>query len=144
MDTFRGRLVAALALLTIASPIAAYADDDYEDYIEDVRDAQKKQIKQYRKAQQSYDRTHWNTHWGNTWDNQRDWYGHHLRGMNAQRVSVRQRQLESQLRGQYVQYHNNAYTGPYGWTQYSDPAFIDYLHVRNPSLLTNMRTIINF
>lgn len=144
MATFRGHFVAALAMLTIISPIAALADDDYDDYLDDVRDAQKKQIKHFNRAQRNFDRAYWNTHWGNTWDNQRNWYGYQFRNMSARRASARQRMLENQLRDQYVLYHSNTYTGPYGWTQYSDPAFIDYVHVRNPGLLTQLRSIIGF
>lgn len=96
-----------------------------------------------RKAHRNYNRAHWQTHWGNNWNDQRDWYQYNMRNMGRYN-SARQRALEAQMRRQYLMYNNNNYNGPYGWNQYSNPGFLNFLHTRNPGLLSSVRSIIGF
>lgn len=137
-------LIAALSLVCMVTPLAAYADDDMEDYYEKVQKAQKRHFKNVRKAQRRYDRSYYRTHWGDNWDDQREYYTYNFRNLGSRRANARQRALEAQLRNQYLMYNNNNYTGPYGWNQYSNPGFIDYLHMRSPGLLSSVRSIIGF
>ncbi len=48
---------------------------------------------------------------------------------------VQQQQLDAQMRTAYLAYHNNNWNGPYNWSGYSNPQFLDYLQTRQPSLL---------
>lgn len=160
MNTAINRSVlAGFALLTILSPMAAYADHDHDrhrnknwnanwnrnhnaqrKYYKNIEKAQKKQINNYRKLANLSNREYWHTHWGNNWNDQREWYRHNLRSMQIDR----QRQLDAQMRAQYLMYRNNNYNGPYGWNMYSEPGFLDYLHTRSPGLLNTIRSMIGF
>lgn len=151
---FTRRLLAGLALLTIVSPMAAYADHDHhrhnnnwkqknnwqKKYYKNVQKAQKRQYNNYRKVANNVNRDYWHTHWGNNWNDQREWYKHNLRNMQR----AQQQQYEAQMRAQYLAYRNNNYNGPYGWDAYSEPGFLDYLHTRSPGLLNSIRSIIGF
>jgi hypothetical protein len=76
----------------------------------------------------------------NDWNWQRTQFRSNWRRLSASR----QRQLDAQMRAQWLAYHNNNWNGSYSWNNYSDPAFLDYLHTRNPGLLTTLRTYIGF
>jgi len=109
------------------------------------KQVQKYQQKRYNnavKAQRTYDRSHWQTNWGNNWNDQREWYHHNALNLQNRQANDRQRQLEAQMRQQYLMYNNNNYNGAYGWNQYSDPRFLDYLHTRQPGLLSSLRSAI--
>lgn len=147
--SFAGRVLASLAVLALTTPIAALADHDHDDWrrnqYRNNQKVQKRIIQSQRKAYKKYSQDHWNTHWGNNWNDQRSWYSYNMRNrMNARRADDRQRQLEAQLRAQYLAYNNNNYNGAYGWNQYSDPNFLNYVHGRNPSLLNSIRSIVGF
>ena len=58
--------------------------------------------------------------------------------------SAQRRQYDSQLQAQWRAYHHNNWNGQSNWNNYNDPAFLDYVHTQNPSLLTNLRSILNF
>jgi hypothetical protein len=71
------------------------------------------------------------------WDDQRsqlrqNWKDRHV-------SAVQQQQLDAQMKAQWLQYHHNSWNGQTSWDQYSDPQFLDYLHTKNPSLLTTIR-----
>ncbi len=149
---FTRRALTGLLLLSIVSPLAAFADDhdnwrnrnrnwNHQNY-KQAQKYQKKQYQNYKKAVQRRDRSYWRNHWGNNWNDQRDWYQHNFNTLQARSANERQRQLEAQMRAQYLLYNNNNYNGPYGWSQYSDPRFLDYLHTRQPGLLTTIRSMI--
>ncbi|HIA52854.1 MAG TPA: hypothetical protein EYN91_12330 [Candidatus Melainabacteria bacterium] len=168
---FLKRVLAGLALLTIVSPMAAYADHDnhrhhnknwransnwknnnwknnnwkrnsnwQKKHYKNVQKAQRKQNDRFRKIANNNNREYWRTHWGNNWNDQREWYRHNMRNMQR----ARQAQLDAQMRAQYLAYRNNNYNGPYGWDMYSEPGFLDYLHMRSPGLLNSIRSIIGF
>jgi hypothetical protein len=46
------------------------------------------------------------------------------------------------MQDEFMAYHNNNWSGGYGWSEYSDPEFMDYLHTRRPSLLSTIRNYI--
>jgi hypothetical protein len=70
------------------------------------------------------------------------------RGMynsNWNKISdANRRALDTQMRSQWMSYNNNNYSGATTWNNYNDPKFMDYLHTRNPGLLTNLRTNLGF
>lgn len=74
------------------------------------------------------------------WNQERDLYKRHWSKINT---SQRAR-YDAQMRAQWLAYHHNHWDGSYDWSNYNDPAFLDYLHTRNPSLLTNIRSILGF
>jgi hypothetical protein len=88
--------------------------------------------------------TNTNASRGNNWDNRswndqrtqlrQDWKDRH-----NHLSAVQQQQLDAQLKAQWVEYHHNSWQGQTSWDQYSDPQFLDYLHTKNPSLLTTIR-----
>jgi len=150
---FTRRILAGLMLLTIASPLAAIADDHNHNWrnnnrnwnnrnAKQIRKIQKRQFNNYKKAVKQRDRSYWQSHWGNNWNDQRDWYRYNFNNLQRRQANARQRQLEAQMRAQYLQFNNNNYNGPYGWNQYSDPRFLDFLHTRQPGLLNSVRSLI--
>ncbi len=79
----------------------------------------------------------WDQH---DWNDQRSHLRDNWRNRNENRVStIQQQQLDNQMRAQWLQYHQNKWNGASSWDQYSDPAFLDYVHTRNPSLVTSLR-----
>jgi hypothetical protein len=76
-------------------------------------------------------------HYRNNWSEQRVYLRTNLSRFNqlARLNQLQQQQLDNQMRAAYLSYHNNQWNGPFGWNNYSDPQFIDYLQTRNPSLL---------
>lgn len=91
---------------------------------------------------------HRHKHWRNkyrkairrSWNDERRLY---QRYWNNPSTSARLR-YDPQLRAAWLRYHNNRWNGNYDWSNYNNPAFIDYLHRNQPDLLTQMRSIFNF
>lgn len=83
----------------------------------------------------------WERH---NWNEQRQYMHDNWRARRARMNALQQQQLDAQLRAQWLAYKNNSYNGPYNWDMYSDPMFLDYVHMRNPSLLTTIRSILGF
>lgn len=83
----------------------------------------------------------WDRH---NWNEQRQYMRDNWRARRARMNALQQQQLDAQLRAQWLAYRNNQYNGPYNWDMYSDPAFLDYIHTRNPSLLTTIRSVLGF
>lgn len=76
-----------------------------------------------------------NVNIGNDWNRDRSLYTN-----NWGRIPpARQHQIDKQMRQQWKAYNNNNYNGDYNWNTYNNPAFFDYLHRSNPSLLTQIR-----
>jgi hypothetical protein len=76
----------------------------------------------------------------NNWNGERTIYRN-----NWNRVSrERQKELDAQMRAQWLAYHHNNYNGDYSWNTYNDPQFLDYLHTSNPGLLTTLRNYVGF
>lgn len=71
------------------------------------------------------------------WNDQRDYLKANLRKINqiAKLNAIQQQQLNAQMQAAYLAYHNNNWNGPYNWDYYSEPQFLDYLQVNQPSLL---------
>lgn len=86
---------------------------------------QKKSWKKYRKY---------------NWNQERNFYRQRWNRINASQRS----RYDSQMRAQWLAYHNNNWNGSYNWNNYNDPGFLDYLHTRSPGLLTNIRSILGF
>lgn len=84
--------------------------------------------------------------WNNNNNNNNDWNGQRtLYRNNWNRISVqRQRDLDAQMRAQWMAYHHNNWNGNYSWNTYNDPRFLDYLHTSNPGLLSTLRNSIGF
>lgn len=76
----------------------------------------------------------------NNWNQQRTYLNSNLSSFNqlSQLNQLQQAQLDSQLRAAYLSFHNNQWNGPYGWDNYSDPRFLDYLHTNQPSILESI------
>jgi hypothetical protein len=71
------------------------------------------------------------------WNDQRDYLKANLRKINqiAKLNALQQQLLNAQMQAAYLAYHNNNWNGPYNWDYYSEPQFLDYLQVNQPSLL---------
>lgn len=83
----------------------------------------------------------WDRH---NWNEQRQYMRDNWRARRARMNALQQQQIDAQLRSQWLAYKNNSYNGPYNWDMYSDPMFLDYVHTRNPSLLTTIRSVLGF
>lgn len=79
----------------------------------------------------------------NDWNQQRAYLRSNLARFNQLALlnQAQQQQLDNQMRQAWLSYHNNQWTGPYGWNYYNNPQFIDYLHTYRPSLL---QTILSY
>lgn len=95
--------------------------------------------KNYRKAQHRAARNAYRAQVYD-WNTERGLYNRHWNRISA----ANRRALDAQMRAQWLAYHNNNWNGAYNWNNYNDPAFMDYLHNRNPGLLTNLRTYLGF
>ncbi|MBN9397365.1 MAG: hypothetical protein J0H83_19100 [Candidatus Melainabacteria bacterium] len=120
-------MLVALGAASTAS-VMAY---DYKDYREDRREAYRDLRKAERRAQRArvYD-----------WNTERSMYGSRWNNMSA----WQRRQYDAQMRAQWRAYKGANYNGAYNWNVYNDPGFFDYLHNRQPGLLTNIRNAIGF
>jgi hypothetical protein len=132
---------------TVALPVLAYDHDhdhDHDHYNNGHHNGWNNRYNRYNK----YNRyKKWNRHQqhvaqrvAHDWNWEKNQYY-----TNWNRVNVaKQRELDAQLRAQWLAYHHNNWNGAYSWSNYRDPNFINYLHTSNPSLLTQIRTIIGF
>jgi hypothetical protein len=73
----------------------------------------------------------------NNWNDQRTYLRSNLSRFNqlSRLNQLQQQQLDNQMRAAFLRYHNNRWAGSYGWNEYSDPMFLDYLQTNNSSLL---------
>lgn len=71
------------------------------------------------------------------WNDQRDYLKANMRRFNqlAKLNALQQQQLDAQMRSAWMAYHNNNWSGGYGWDYYNEPQFLDYLHQNQPSLI---------
>ncbi|MBS1991049.1 MAG: hypothetical protein JSS83_11055 [Cyanobacteria bacterium SZAS LIN-3] len=116
-------LATSLAVVAFASATPALADHDHDDDRHD-----------------NYNNGYGHHHhrYYNNWDQQRSYYSN-----NWQRISrSQQRALDRQMRAHWYAYHNNNWNGNTSWSTYNDPGFFDYLHTRNPSLMTRIESYI--
>lgn len=76
----------------------------------------------------------------NNWNDQRTYLRSNLYRFNqmSRLNQLQQRQLDAQMRAAFLAYHNNRWAGSYGWNEYSDPMFLDYLQTNNSSLLQSI------
>jgi hypothetical protein len=74
------------------------------------------------------------------WNWERNQYRHHWNKVSREH----QRELDADLRQQWLAYHHNRWHGNTSWSSYQDPRFLDYLHTSNPTLLTRLRTYVGF
>lgn len=77
-------------------------------------------------------------------NNDWSWQRNEFRNRWSRMSASRQRALDAQMRAQWLAYHRGRWNGSYGWNNYSDPGFLDYLHTNNPSLLTTLRSYLGF
>jgi type II secretory pathway pseudopilin PulG len=69
-------------------------------------------------------------------------YRIHQLALEGRITPLQEQQLLAQMRAEFSAYHNNNWNGTYGWSQYSDPGFIDYLNTSRPSVLTTIRSYL--
>ncbi len=161
------KIVAMIALLSIAAPAFA-RDRDNDGYHDGHRNGHyrngqyrngqyrngqyRRSAKNYRKvvhhrnkaisqANRQAARWDWNKH---NWNEQRAYMNTNWAAQAAALDEAKRQQLDSQLRTQWMAYHNNNWNGTYNFNQYSDPGFLDYVHTRNPSMLTQIRNVVGF
>jgi hypothetical protein len=129
--------------LSIFGLTPAFADKHHQNdgYEKQQAKWQKQQQKQQHKQNKWQNGYHDNRRANfNNWDQEREMYRQRWRGVSR----AQQQQYDAQLRAQWLAYHHNNYNGSYSWDTYSDPRFLDYLHNSNPSLLTQLRSVIGF
>ncbi len=80
----------------------------------------------------------------NNWNDQRSYLKNNIKYFNqmARLNQIQQQQMDNEMRTAWLAYHNNRWNGPYGWSNYSDPNFLDYLQTRQPSLLQRILSAI--
>lgn len=86
--------------------------------------------------------------YSSNWDSERSQLAQNMARIQqlsaSGRISPSQaRQLQGQLQAEFMAYKNNSWNGSVGWSQYSEPGFVDYLHNRRPTLLTTIRDYQN-
>lgn len=71
------------------------------------------------------------------WDAQREYLKENMRRLNQARAlsALQQQQLNAEMQAAFLAYHNNNWNGGYNWDYYSEPQFLDYLQLNQPSLL---------
>lgn len=148
MNSIKNSLMAGMVALTALSAAPALAEhshhynnyNNYNNYKNgnwDHRDINERVNNPYQ-----YDRhyRHQQAMWNNDWNGQRTLYRN-----NWNRISrERQRELDAQMRAQWLAYHHNNWNGAYNWNTYNDPLFLDYLHTSNPGLLGTLRNYLGF
>lgn len=137
MRTTKAFTILSLVLIC-STPIAAMADHhDGHHYGNSYKNGYKNGYKhgyKYNRYKHGYKNNRY------SWNEERGLYRSHWG-----RVSANQRaRYEAQLATQWRAYHHNNWNGRADWNNYSDPAFLDYLHTSNPSLLTSIRTVLGF
>lgn len=66
----------------------------------------------------------------------------HQLALEGRITSAQESALLDQLRPEFMEYRNNNWNGSVGWSQYSDPNFIDYLNRKKPSILMTVRDFL--
>jgi hypothetical protein len=139
------KTIFGLALVSIVSVSPAMADHDHHDHFDrhdnnpydgrhDARDRYEHAMrKAYRTNAIKQEQRRYAS-----WEAQRTAYQNNWRRVNA----AQQRQYDAEMRRQWQAYHHNQWNGSYSWNNYSDPAFLNYLHTSNPSLLTRIGNVI--
>lgn len=148
MNSIKHGLMAGMVALSALSTAPALADHHnhhdnykYNNSNWDRRDINVR-VNDNRYDNRNFDRhyRHQQAKWSNDWNGQRTLYRN-----NWNRVSIqRQRDLDAQMRAQWLAYNHNNYNGNYSWNTYNDPRFLDYLHTSNPGLLSTLRNYIGF
>lgn len=84
------------------------------------------------------------TRYRNNWNEQRNYLHSNLNRFDrlSQLNSQQQQQLDAQMRNAYISYHNNNYSSPTNWSNYSEPQFLDYLQNNKPSLVQGILSAI--
>lgn len=67
----------------------------------------------------------------------------HRLAVNGRISASQERQLQDQLRSEFMAYKNNNWNGATTWSQYSDAGFVDYLQNRRPTILTTVRDYLS-
>jgi hypothetical protein len=109
--------MAMLAVTTVSSVAPAFADHD--DHAE-------------RRAERNLRHYEWREEQG--------LYGRHWHKINRDRQAA----YDAEMRQQWLAYHHGTWNGDYNWRTYNDPAFFDYLHTNQPSLLQRLRYDMGF
>jgi len=81
------------------------------------------------------------------WNSERDQLARnmsqiHQLALEGRITPYQEQQLLTQMQSAFLNYHNNSWNGGYGWSQYSDPGFVDYLNTSRPSILTTIRSYL--
>ncbi len=152
MNSIKNSLIAGMVALSAFSAAPSFADHHHHDN-DHYKNWDHRDINQ-RVNDNRYDyryNNHYDNHndrhyrhqqamWNNDWNGQRTLYRN-----NWNRISrERQRELDAQMRAQWLAYHHNNWNGSYNWNTYNDPLFLDYLHTSNPGLLTTLRNYLGF
>ena len=124
-----GALTLALVAAFALSPVAAFADHHYGHDNGNPRNQWKAHKRAMKQARKQY-----------SWSQERGMY----RNSWGRASAAQRRQYDAQLAAQWRAYHHNNWRGTPNWNNYNDPAFLDYVHTSNPSLLTSLRTMFNF
>ncbi len=66
----------------------------------------------------------------------------HRLALQGRITPAQERDLMNRLQAEFLSYHNNQWNGPYTWSQYADPSFLDYLKNSRPSLLSTVRDLL--
>lgn len=113
---------------------------DRRDDVRDIKRAQNRSVNRWDNGMDNRRRYQTYRNYSNNWKEQRTYLNANMRRFNeiATLNQIQKQQLENQMRDAYRSYHNNSYNGPYGWDNYSEPQFLDYLQNSKPSLLQNI------
>jgi len=68
------------------------------------------------------------------WTHQRSIYRSHWNHISREE----QRELDAQMRAEWLAYHHHHWNNAYSWNMYNDPGFMDYLHENDPGLLSTL------
>lgn len=91
-----------------------------------------------------YNRGYYNGYFNQDWNNKRNYLRsnmsrfNNVRNFNNRLTLQQQIELNNMLNSQYGLYRGNNWHGVATWSNYSDPRFLDYMRVQNPSLLSNI------
>lgn len=107
---------------------------------DDWRRAERQRFHAYR-VDDPVNRWDWDRH---QWREQREYMRQQWAARQAMLNAQQRAMLDAQLRQQWLAYHNNVWSGGYGWNQYNDPEFLDYVHSNNPGLINSLRNLLGF
>jgi hypothetical protein len=82
--------------------------------------------------------------YSSNWDDERSELSRNMANIHQLELEGRitpaqERILKEQMKQEFMAYHNNSWDGSVGWSQYSDPGFVDYLNQKKPSILMTVR-----